>query len=62
MNKKITMLIGCLTLFANFSYSKQIREKSQLNIRDTIKNKEYSFIIQDTPSAIFTMRQSNEDC
>jgi len=43
----------------NYSFSQFSINKV---LRDSIKDKEISFIIQDTPSAHYSMRQSNENC
>lgn len=47
-----------LFLFMLFTLSAYAND----SIPPQIKEKEYSFIIQDSPATLFTMRQSNENC
>ena len=55
--KKYLLIITCI-LSGSYSFS-QFKINNILG--DTIQEKEIMFIIQDTPSALFSMRQSNEN-
>ncbi|MDR1880032.1 MAG: hypothetical protein LBQ78_03790 [Tannerellaceae bacterium] len=44
-----------------YAQSGQKRNHRFTLFTDTVPEKEYPFILQDTPSALFTMRQSNEN-
>ena len=56
--KKYLLLISICLLSGNYSFSQL---KTNNILLDSIPEKEISFIIQDKPSALFSMRQSNEN-
>ncbi|GHT15332.1 hypothetical protein FACS189426_22830 [Bacteroidia bacterium] len=59
MTKKYIYFFLVYLFFCGNLYSQESQDKKLYT--DTIPGKEYSFILQDSPSSLFTMRQSNEN-
>ena len=58
MKKYLAIIFGVCFFSTNYAFT-QLRSNS-ISL-DTIQEKEISFIIQDKPTALLTMRQSNEN-
>lgn len=58
MKKYLAIIVGVCFFSTNYAFT-QLRSNS-ISL-DTIQEKEISFIIQDKPTALLTMRQSNEN-